>query len=141
MKYALLVGALVAATLAMPCLGQTSGPHESEFRAFYADFLKAARTNDKEKLAGLIVFPTDDWSIETKGNVQTGSIKDRADFLARYNVLFTSSMRLHVQKAKVQASQSGWYTSWKDADSEFSFGFVYIEGVGFRVGSYNIGPL
>ena len=90
------------AALVMPSLAQQKGPHEAEFRAFYAAFVKAVQANDKEKLADMIAYPVSYWSITTKGNVQDGSIKDKAVFLARFNVLFTSYMRLHLPKAKVQ---------------------------------------
>jgi hypothetical protein len=141
MKNALLVAALVAASVA-PCPAQKPGPHEAEFRSFHARFLAAVRANDKEKLADLIAFPVDDWSIERKGDVQTGKIKDRADFLARYNSLFTPFMRSHIPRAKLTALDDGAYILvWRDAGSEFSFDFGYIDGTGYRVRSYNIGPV
>jgi hypothetical protein len=131
MKNALLVAVLVAACVA-PCLAQKPGPYEAEFRAFYAKFLAAVRANDKEKLADLIAFPVEDWSVETKGDVQTTAIKDKADFLARYNVLFTAFMRLHIPKAKLSALNDGAYILlWRDAGAEFSFDFGYIEGTGY----------
>src|SRR6516225_9466818 len=60
-----------------------------EFRAFYVEFVAAARTNDKNKLADLIAFPVEDWSVEKKGIVETIGINDKSDFLARYDLLFT----------------------------------------------------
>ena len=142
MKKAVLVAlcaSVIAATVAISSFAQTKGPHEAEFRTFYAAFLKAAQANDKEKLADMIAFPVKDWSIETKGDVQEGSIKDKADFLARYNILFTSSMRLHVQKAKVQPKDDGWFTSWREGNSELAFEFIYIEGTGFRIETFDVG--
>src|SRR4029079_16638921 len=91
-------------TQVMPSLAQQKGPHEAEFRTFYAAFLKAAQATDKEKIADMIAYPVSSWSIVPKGDVQEGSIKDKSDFLARYNVLFTSYMRLHLPKAKVQSA-------------------------------------
>lgn len=145
MRNALMLAATAATLLvssaAAPRAAQKTGPHEPEFRAFYADFLSAVKANDKEKIADMIAYPVSSWSIETKGNVEEGQIKDKADFLARYNVLFTSSMRLHVQKAKVEPIPDGWFTSWKTSDTEFSFEFRYVEGSGFKIESYSIGPL
>lgn len=66
MKRALFLAAIVAASVA-PSLAQKTGPQEAEFRDFYARFLAAARANDKEKLADLIAFPVEDWSMERKG--------------------------------------------------------------------------
>ena len=71
-----LFGALV-----MPSLAQQKGPHEGEFRTFYAAFVKAVQANDKEKIADMIAYPVSSWSIQTKGDVQEGSIKDKADFV------------------------------------------------------------
>jgi hypothetical protein len=140
MKTVLLVAALIVASFA-PSLAQQPGPHEAEFRAFYNDFLAAARANNKEKIADLIAFPVEAWSTETRGDVQTGKIKDRADFLARYNSLFTAAMRAHIPKAKLQMLKDGRYIlGWHDADAEFGFEFDYVDGKGYRVRAYTIGP-
>jgi hypothetical protein len=140
MKTVLLVAALIVAAV-VPGIAQQPAPHEAEFRAFYNDFLAAARANNKAKIADLIAFPVDDWSVETKGDVQTGKIKDRADFIARYNSLFTASMRAHIPKAKLQMLKDGRYILvWHDADAEFGFEFGYSDGTGYRVRSYTIGP-
>jgi hypothetical protein len=114
-----LFGALV-----MPSLAQQKGPHEAEFRTFYAAFVTAVQANDKEKIADMIAYPASSWSIRDK----TGetSIKDKADFLARFNVLFTSYMRLHLPKAKVQSTPDLWYVSWRDGSSEYAFEFKYL---------------
>ena len=125
--------------LIMPSQAQQKGPHEAEFRTFYAAFLKAAQANDKEKIADLIAYPVSSWSITTKGDVQEGSIKDKADFLARFNVLFTNYMRLHLPKAKVQSTPELWFTSWRDGNSECAFEFKYIEGAGFKITTYDVG--
>jgi hypothetical protein len=141
MKNILLVIAIAFATLIAPCHAQPPGAHTTEFNAFYAKFLSAAKTNDKQKLADLIAFPVEDWSVERKGDTQTEAIKDRADFLKRYDALFTASMRKHVASAKPQPLQDGRYVViWDDANAEFSFEFTYAEGIGFRVTSYSIGP-
>jgi len=129
-----LFGALVT-----PSLAQQKGPHEAEFRTFYNDFLKAAQANDKEKLADMIAYPVAYWSSGTKKDGQEGSIKDKADFLARFNVLFTNYMRLHLPKAKVQSTAELWYTSWKDGYSECAFEFKYVEGTGFKITTYDVG--
>ena len=140
MKNALLVAALVVAAAA-PGFAQQPGLHEAEFRAFYNNFLAAVRANNKEKIADLIAFPVDAWSVETKGDVQTGAIKDRADFLARYNSLFTPFMRSHIPRAKLQVLKDGVRELvWYDTDTEFSFEFAYSDGTGYRVHAYNIGP-
>lgn len=126
--------------LTLPSLAQQKGPHEAEFRIFYADFLKAAQANDKEKIADMIVYPVSSWSIQTKGDVQEGSIKDKADFLARFNVLFTNYMRLHLPKSKLQSTPELWYTSWRDGNVECALEFKYIEGSGFKLFTYDVGP-
>jgi hypothetical protein len=139
-KYTLLAAAFIVAVVA-PCYGQQSEPHRTEFNAFYASFLSAVHANNKEKLADLITFPIEDWSIEQKGDIQTGMIKDRNDFLARYELLFTSFMRSHIPRGKIEALADGRYILiWHDAGAEFSFEFAYITGVGYRVSAYSIGP-
>jgi hypothetical protein len=142
MKNFLMAMVLAYAALIAPCPAQPAGAHAAEFKAFYANFQGAAKANDKQKLADLIAFPVEDWSVERKGDVQTESIKDRADFLKRYDVLFTASMRSHLATAKPQPLKDGRYVViWDDADAEFSFEFGYTAAVGYRVTSYSIGPL
>jgi hypothetical protein len=132
-------GLVLFGSLVMPGLAQQKGPHEAEFRTFYADLLKAAQTNDKEKLADMIAYPVSFWSIQTKKDLQEGSIKDKADFLARFDVLFTNYIRLHLPKAKVQSTSELWYTSWRDGNSECALEFKYIEGTGFKITTYDVG--
>src|SRR5215470_16658416 len=129
-----LFGALVR-----PSLAQQKGPHEAEFRAFYAAFVKAVQANDKETIADMIAYPVSSWSIHKKVGVQEGSIKDKADFLARFDVLFTSYMRVHLPKAKVQSTPELWFTSWRDGNSECAFEFKYVEGAGFKITTYDVG--
>jgi hypothetical protein len=129
-----LFGALV-----MPGLAQQGGPHEAEFRTFYAAFVKAVQANDKEKIADMIAYPVSSWSIDTKRDVKEVSIKDKADFLARFTVLFTNYMRLHLPKAKVQSTPELWFTSWRDGYSEYAFVFKYVEGTGFKITTYDVG--
>ena len=131
-----LVGALV-----VPSLAQQKGPHEAEFRTFYAAFLKAAQANDKEKIADMIAYPVASWTIANiaKKDVHEVQIKDKADFLARYDVLFTNYMRLHLPKSKLQSTPELWYTSWKDTYSEYAFEFKYFEGSGFKITTYDVG--
>ena len=127
-----LLGALV-----MPGPAQQKGPHEGEFRTFYADFLKAVQANDKEKLADMIAYPVSSWSVRDKKGET--SIKDKPAFLARFNVLFTNYMRLHLPKAKLQSTPELWYTSWRDGWTECAFEFKYFEGTGFKIITYDVG--
>jgi hypothetical protein len=88
----------------------------------------------------MIAYPVSSWSIrDNKGHGQEGSIKDEADFLARFNVLFTNYMRLHLPKAKLQPTADLWYVSWKDGNSEFALEFKYAEGTGFKIFTYDVG--
>ena len=133
--------ALVFVTFAAPCRAQQQGSHDSEFRVFYTKFLAAVSANDKNLIADLIAFPVKDWSVERKGNVETIGIKDKAEFLAKYDSLFTPSMRSHVLKAKPQKINDDHYTlMWQDANAEFSFEFEYTLPRGFRLTAYGIGP-
>ena len=130
-----LFGALVMPGMAQQ-KGAQKGPHEAEFRTFYAAFLKAVEANDKETIADMIAYPVSSWSLKTKPET---SIKDKADFLARYNVLFTNYMRLHLPKAKLQSTPELWYVSWRDGYSECALEFKYVEGTGFKIITYDVG--
>jgi hypothetical protein len=132
----LLIGMVMA-----PCQSQAQNSREAEFRTFYAEFLSAVRANDKNKIADLVAFPVEDWSIERKGNVETIGVKDKAEFLAKFDLLFTSSMRSHALKAKPQkVSDNHYMLSWDDANAEFSFEFEYRSAKAFRVTAFGIGP-
>lgn len=136
----LLFVALIGSIL-LPGLAQNGGSHETEFKGFYAAFLAAARENNKEKLADMIEFPVDSWSLDRKGDVRTEPIKDKAEFLSKYNTYFTVNMRTHIPKAKLKTLQDlGYFIFWRDANTEFSFDFAYVEGKGYRIRSFNIGP-
>jgi hypothetical protein len=91
----------------------------------------------KEKIADMIAYPVSSWSVRDKKGET--SIKDKADFLARYNVLFTNYMRLHLPKAKIQSTPDLWYVSWRDGYSECAFEFKYVEGTGFKISTYDVG--
>ena len=120
---------------------ETGKSHEGEFRTFYDAFLAGVNANDKNKIADLIEFPVKDWSVEHKGNVETISIANRADFLAKYDMFFTPFMRAHALKAKpLRISADHYALIWQDADAEFSFEFEYTPPRGFRLTSYGIGP-
>jgi hypothetical protein len=130
---------VIAGALVMPSHAQQKGPHEAEFRTFYAAFVKAVLASDKEKLADMIAYPVSYWAIQTKKDLQEGSIKDKADFLARFDVLITNYIRLHLPKAKVQSTAELWYTSWRDGYSECAFEFKYFDGSGFKLITYDVG--
>ena len=139
-KHVLLTAVLIAVIL-VPGLAQNSATHEAEFKTFYAAFLSAARENDKEKIADMIAFPVDSWSVDRKGDVRTEAIKDKAQFLAKYNTYFTANMRTHIPKAKLKAlDNNGYFISWRDANAEFSFDFAYVDGTGYRIRYFTIGP-
>ncbi len=85
-----------------PCGAAPGTPNGDEFRSFYDQFLTAVRANDMNKIADLIEFPVNAWAREKKGNVDEITIPDKADFLAKYDSLFTPSMRSHALKTKPQ---------------------------------------
>jgi len=121
---------------------QKGDGHEAEFRTFYADFLKAVQANDKERIADLIAFPVGDfdWYVRKGDRDDAVSIKDKAEFLRKYDTFFTDDTRRHVLKAKTIALEGGRYAaSWDEDETEFTFLFEYIEGSGYRVESFTIG--
>jgi len=137
----LLLCVVLIGSIFLPGLAQNGGSHEAEFKTFYAAFQSAARANDKEKLADMIAFPVDSWSVDRKGDVRTEPIKDKTEFLSKYNTYFTVNMRTHIPKAKLKAlDDGGYFIFWRDANTEFSFDFAYFEGKGYQIRSFNIGP-
>lgn len=124
-----------------PCGAGPNIPNEDQFRTFYDQFLTAVRANDKNKIADLIEFPVNAWAREKKGNVDEITIPNEADFLAKYDSLFTPSMRSHALKTKPQKISNDHYSViWHDTDVERSFEFDYTPQHGFRLTAYLIGP-
>jgi hypothetical protein len=101
---------LVIAITTVPWHSRGQNTRETEFRTFYSEFLSAVRANDKNKIADLVAFPVEDWSIERKGNVQTIGVKDEGEFLAKFDLLFTPSMRSHALKAKPEKVSDDHYS-------------------------------
>ena len=125
----------------VPCGAAPNTSNGDEFRSFYDQFLTAVRANDMNKIADLIEFPVNAWAREKKGNVDEITIPNKADFLAKYDSLFTPSMRSHALKTKPQKISNDHYAViWHDTDVERSFEFDYTPQHGFRVTAYLIGP-
>lgn len=121
-------------------VAKRANPHEAEFQAFRKELLAATAASDKARLADLIAFPVEYWSIEKNHNVEDGAIASREDFLQRYDNLFTPWMRAHLLKAKSESLDNGRYLmSWTDGGSEFTFEMEFLDGVGWRVRAYGIG--
>jgi hypothetical protein len=115
--------------------------NETDFRTIYDQFLSAVRANDKNKIADLIAFPVNSWSVSQKNMVSEKTIPNRAEFLAKYESLFTPSMRAHALKTKPQKISDGHYIiGWHDEDLEYSFEFETASSRGFRLTAYLIGP-
>jgi hypothetical protein len=99
------------------------------------------RANDKNKIADLIAFPVTSWSVSQKNMVSETTIPNRAEFLAKYESLFTPSMREHALKTKPQKiSDDHYIIGWRDEDLEYSFEFESASPRGFRLTAYLIGP-
>ena len=127
-KRALFAIAIVTALggAAVAIAAENANTHSAEFRAFYADFLKAVATNDKDKIADLIAFPVADmnWYVRRGDRDDAVSIKDKAEFLKNYDSFFTRDTLLHLAKAKTAALQGGRYAaSWDEGETEFTFLF------------------
>ena len=125
----------------IPCRAASNTPNETDFRTVYDQFVSAVRANDKNKIADLIEFPVNAWSVNQKNLVNETSVANRADFLAKYESLFTPYMRSHALKTKPQKiSDDHYMINWHDEDLEYSFEFEYASSRGFRLTAYLIGP-
>ena len=63
-----------------------------------------------------------------------------AEFLQRYDQLFTAFMRKHLKTAKLTPLQEGRCALiWNDGNSEFSFEFQYVPEAGYRMTGYDVG--
>jgi hypothetical protein len=124
-----------------PCGAAANKPSEPEFRAIYDQFLSAVRANDKSQIADLIAFPVSAWAVKGKGGTNETTISNRAEFLSKYESLFTPFMRSHALTRKPQKISDDHYTiDWHDEDLEYSFEFEYASQQGFRLTSYLVGP-
>jgi hypothetical protein len=124
-----------------PCAAAANRPGETEFRTIYDQFLSAVRANDKNKIADLVTFPVSAWAVRGKGGTNETTISNRAEFLAKYESLFTPFMRSHALTTKPhKISDDHYMIDWHDEDLEYSFEFEYAPQQGFRLTSYLIGP-
>jgi len=111
---------LAAVASAAPAFAAPPPCEGSEFAAFRAEFTGAASANDKNKLAKLIAFPVEYWSTVIKGNARTDPVKTEAEFLQRYDQLFTAFMRKGLKTAKLLSLPEGRCALvWHDAIRSF----------------------
>jgi hypothetical protein len=76
----------------------------------------------------------------TKGRDDAVSIKDKAEFLKKYDTFFMAKTRLRVIKAKTLALEGGRFEAfWDEGETRFAFLFEYIDGTGYRVESFTTG--
>jgi hypothetical protein len=110
---------LAAAILSVvPCRAAPNTPNETGFRTIYDQFVSAVRANDKNKIADLIAFPVNSWSVSQKSRVNETTIPNRGEFLAKYESLFTPFMRSHALRTKPQQISADHYIIvWHDEDS------------------------
>ena len=125
----------------VPGIAAPNTPNGTGFRAIYDQFVSAVRANDKNKIADLVAFPVSSWSVSQKNMVSETTIPNRAEFLTKYESLFTPSMRAHALKSKPQKiSDDHYIIGWHDEDVEHSFEFENASSRGFRLIAYLIGP-
>ncbi|MGV7215460.1 hypothetical protein [Bradyrhizobium sp. UFLA05-112] len=137
---ALLIASLFVTAFIAPCWAKDPACNGPEFQTFRTDFEGAANANDKSRIVKLIAFPVEFWSAEGKHDVQSGPVKSEAEFLQRYDTLFTPFMRKHVHTAKLLSlPDSRCALTWHDANSEFTFEFRYVPDAGFRAIGYGVG--
>ena len=69
---------LLAATIirVIPCGAAPNTPNETDFRTIYDHFVSAVRANDKNKIADLITFPVNSWSVNQKNMVNETTISN-----------------------------------------------------------------
>jgi hypothetical protein len=133
--------ALAGAAILSLCSAQSQACSGAAFDAFHKEFMSAAKANDSQRVAALISFPVAAWSVEGRHGIQTEAIKDRTEFLKRFDVVFNKFMRTHIPEAKIlQIDDDRCALLWKDAGAEFSFEFENIPSVGYRVRAFGIGP-
>jgi hypothetical protein len=136
------IALLLVAAFGTPSQAKPPACDGPEFQAYRTAFMDAANANDKNRLAKLITFPVESWStVDKKNGAQTNPVKTEAEFMQRYDSLFTPFMRKHLKTAKLLSMQEGRCALvWHDANTEFSFEFQYVPDGGFRVTGYDIGP-
>jgi hypothetical protein len=114
------VSVLIAIASAAPSFAASPACDGPEFSAFRTEFTNAANAGDKARLAKMIGFPVEYWAAATRGDVQTEGVKTEAEFLKRYDQLFTAFMRKGLKTAKLTPLQEGRCAlMWHDANSEF----------------------
>jgi hypothetical protein len=75
----LLLAAVIISVI--PCGAVPNTPNETNFRTIYDQFVSAVHANDKNKVADLIAFPVNSWSVSQK-NLGKYAEKTAQSFLA-----------------------------------------------------------
>lgn len=135
------IGLIAILLSSWACIGFSAAAFPSEedrtFSHFYADFQKAVKTGDKEKVAGLTDFAGFTW----EGNDKLQRIKTKEAFIKNYDSIFTSAIKDRVATSKpVKIDDDSYFISWQTGNLEYSFHFLRNQDESFRFEGLSAGP-
>jgi hypothetical protein len=91
----------VAATLTHPI--ETAPANHQSFEQFFAAFRAAVLNNDRQKVADMVILPFRDFS----GAEMDRSARTHAEFLVRYDAIFTPAVVAAIRSNRVRAFKPG----------------------------------
>ena len=107
---------LMAAVLAVsaPALAEPAAPapvaaqrSHARFQTFFEDFRAAVLANDREAVASMTQFPFTDYRADCVVSPASATSRNKAEFLARYDRIFTPAVIAAIRDRRLRAFQSG----------------------------------
>ena len=112
-------------------------PKDEIFQQFYADFQKAVKAGDKEKVVNMTDFDGFNW--EASASLQ--KVRTREAFLKNYTNMFTSMIKNKIATAKPDRTEEGsYFIIWTTKTSEYSLYFNTDKDGNYKFKGLTIGP-
>lgn len=106
------------------------------FSRFYADFQKAVKTDDREKVASTIPFDHFDW----EASEAFRKVKSKEAFLKNYDRMLTPAIKNRIATGKPIRTNEGYLIMWHTKSLEYSLYFFREKDGGYSFLGLTIGP-
>jgi len=106
------------------------------FTAFYANFQKAVKAGDKDKVASTVKFDHFDW----EASDALRKVKTKEAFLKNYDRMFTPVIKSKIATGKPIKTNEGYFIMWNTRDLEYSLYFFREKDGSYSFLGLTIGP-
>ena len=106
------------------------------FTAFFADFQKAVKAGDKDKVASTVKFDHFDW----EASDALRKVKTKEAFLKNYDRMFTPVIKSKIASGKPIKTDEGYFIMWNTKELEYSLYFFREKDGSYSFLGLTIGP-